>query len=267
VVLPVEDAQPKVRPRIRKKERRRQILLELKLRPHIRIAELADRFGVSSETVRRDFEALSGDGLLDRAHGGAWAPAGGRYPGLDERSRDRLEERERIGRLAATLVRPGETVMVDSGTTTLQMARYLALEGTACLVLTNSLPVAMALGQSDGAEVTLCPGDYVPDEAAVIGPDTIGFLQRHHVDRCLIGASALSEDGPSEAVRGFAAVKRAMLASSADAHLLIDSEKFARRGLAQIGALAALTSIVVDAPPEGALRQSLDRNGVQVMVA
>ena len=116
--------EPVARPRLRKRDRRSQILLELKLRPHLRISELAERFGVSSETVRRDFEALSADGLLSRAHGGGSAPGRGHYPGLDERSRDRLEERERIGRLAATLVQPGDAVMIDAGSTTLQLARF-----------------------------------------------------------------------------------------------------------------------------------------------
>lgn len=83
--------------RLKKSDRRRQILLELKLRPHVRISELARRFNVSTETVRRDVDALSDDGLISRAHGGASAPAQGHYPGLDERTNTHVEERERIG--------------------------------------------------------------------------------------------------------------------------------------------------------------------------
>ena len=90
--------------RLKKNERRRQILLELKLRPHVRISELAARFNVSTETVRRDFDALSVEGLIARAHGGASAPTQGHYPSLDEREGARIDERERIGRRAAELV-------------------------------------------------------------------------------------------------------------------------------------------------------------------
>ena len=265
-MLPVQEAEPVARPRLRKRDRRSQILLELKLRPHLRISELAERFGVSSETVRRDFEALSADGLLSRAHGGGSAPGRGHYPGLDERSRDRLEERERIGRLAATLVQPGDAVMIDAGSTTLQLARFLAFNATPCTVLTNSLPLAMTMGQSDAANVILCPGDYLASESAVVGPDAVDFLDRHNVDRCFIGASGLSANGASETVRGFAAIKRAMLRRSAMSHLLIDSGKFDARGLARVGGLDRLSCVVTDTAPGPALGRALNMAGVTVMV-
>ena len=195
--------------RLRKSERREQILMELKLRPHIRISEMAARFAVSTETVRRDMDKLARDGLISRAHGGATASL--HYPDFQERSQDRQDEREAIGRRAAQLVRPGDTVMIDSGSTTAQLARFLAFAGTPCTVVTNSLAVAMALGQSPTAEIVLCPGDYQPAEAAVTGTDTVQFLRAHNANRCLIGASGIAASGVSETVRGFAALKRAML--------------------------------------------------------
>lgn len=254
------------RQRLRKSERREQILLELRLRPHVRINELAERFGVSGETIRRDFEALSNDGLVNRAHGGASAPALGHYPTLDERSNAKVEERERIGQAASELVRPGDTVMIDSGSTTLQFARFLAYKGTACTVITNSLPVAMALG-SGKAEVILCPGDYLASESATVGTEAIEFLERYNVDRCMIGASGLSVDGPSETVRGFAAIKRAMIRQSATSHLLIDCEKFGRRGLASAGTLKDIGSIVADRKPEGELQAALAAAEVEMVIA
>ena len=78
--------------RLRKSDRRQRILLELKLRPHVRISELARSFNVSNETVRRDLDALAHDGLIARAHGGASAPTQGHYPNLDERSAARIAE-------------------------------------------------------------------------------------------------------------------------------------------------------------------------------
>jgi DeoR/GlpR family transcriptional regulator of sugar metabolism len=261
------DVDLETRPKLRKQERRKHILLELRLRPHVRISELAERFRVSTETVRRDLEKLSADGLLDRAHGGASALISGRYPTFDERSTDRLEERERIGRVAADLVQPDETLMVDSGSTTLQLARFLAFDGTPCTVITNSFPVAMALGQSESAKVIVCPGDYLSSESAVIGTDAIEFLERHSVDRCLIGASGISEGGPSEAIRGFAAIKRTMLRRSAVSHLLIDGQKFGREGLAQVGNLSDITSVISDQTPSAELASSLKHANVEVLVA
>ena len=101
MVEAVISAEAPVRPRLRKDERRAQIVLELRLRPHVRIGELAERFGVSAETIRRDVEALAGDGLVSRSHGGATARAHGRHPGLDERSAARVAERERNGTVTA----------------------------------------------------------------------------------------------------------------------------------------------------------------------
>lgn len=252
--------------RLKKSERRRQILLELKLRPHVRISELARRFNVSTETVRRDFDALADDGLVARAHGGASAPAQGHYPSLDERANARINERERIGRRAAELVRDGETVMIDSGSTTIQMARALAWMGTHCTVITNSIPVAMTIGHG-APEVILCPGEYLPAESAVIGTETLEFLARYNVDRCVIGASGLSAEGPSESVRGFAAVKRVMMQRAAKRHLLIDSQKFDKKGLAQVGDLADLDSVVADERPKGELLSALHGAEVDILVA
>ena len=252
--------------RFKKTERRRQILLELKLRPHVRISDLAARFNVSTETVRRDFDALSDEGLIARAHGGASAPSQGHYPSLDERENARIDERECVGKRAAELVVAGETLMIDSGSTTIQMARALAYLGTPCTVITNSIPVAMTLGHGT-AQVLLCPGEYLAAESAVVGTETLEFLARFNVDRCMIGSSGFSEEGPSESVRGFAAVKRLMLHRATYRQLLIDSEKFGRKGLAHVGDLTDLSSIVVNKRPKGSLLSALEAAAVETVVA
>ena len=252
--------------KLKKSERRRQILLELKLQPHVRISALAERFGVSTETVRRDFDLLSKDGLISRAHGGASTPTRGHYPSLDERAHARIAERERIGSRAARLVNEGETVMIDSGSTTIELARALAYLGTPCSVITNSIPVAMTLGQG-AAEVILCPGEYLPAESAVVGTETLEFLERFHVDICLIGSSGLSAEGPSETVRGFAAVKRKMISRAARSVLLTDSAKFGRTGVVRVTSLSDLTTIVVDRRPGGDLLKAVEASEVDIIVA
>lgn len=252
--------------RLRKDARRARILFELKLRPHVRISELAELFNVSTETVRRDFDALADDGLVARAHGGATAAAPGHYPGLDERAHAHTQERARIGRCAAAMVQEGETLMVDSGSTTIQFAKALALRGTACTVITNSIHVAMTLG-SGAQRVILCPGDYKPAEAAVTGTDTLDYLARYNVDRCMIGASGLTEEGPSETVPGFAAVKRLMLARATRRHLLIDARKFGRKGLNVVGGPGDLDGVVVDQRPDASLESALTVGGVTIVLA
>ncbi|KEP67886.1 DeoR faimly transcriptional regulator [Thioclava dalianensis] len=253
--------------RLRKRDRREQILFELKLRPHLRISELAEQFAVSTETIRRDFDALAEKGLIDRAHGGASRPHPGQYPTLNERERNQFQERERIGRLAAEWIAPGETLMIDAGSTTQQMARFLAMAGTPCRVLTNSLPIAMLLGGSGAAEVILAPGRYLPTESAVVGEETLEFLARHHVERAVIGATALSRDGVSESVPGFAAIKRVMLAQAKTGMLLILGSKFGVHGFTRAATLGALTSVVADSAPPADLEEALRDNDVEVLLA
>ena len=252
--------------KLKKSERRRQILLELKLRPHVRISALAERFNVSSETLRRDLDALAKDNLIDRAHGGASSPSRGHYPSLNERRSSRLIERERIASLAAASVQDGETVMIDSGSTTIELAKALAFRGVVCTVITNSLPVAMTLGHG-AVSVMLCPGEYQHEESAVIGTETLEFLRNYRVDRCMIGASGMSEEGISETVRGFAAVKREMLRRASIRQLLIDSDKFGVTGLLRVGEMEELDTLFTDARPKASLLAALEAGNVDIRVA
>ncbi|MEM9578555.1 MAG: DeoR/GlpR family DNA-binding transcription regulator [Pseudomonadota bacterium] len=267
MALKTQISKPGKRPgKLKKAERRAQILLELKLRPHVRISELARRFHASPETLRRDLDALAKDGLIERAHGGASAPAQGHYPSLHERTSERLDERERIAALAASQVRDGETVMIDSGSTTIELAKALSYRGVCCTVITNSLPIAMTLGHG-AAKVLLCPGEYQPSESAVTGTETLEFLRGYTVDRCMIGASGFSADGVSETVHGFAAIKREMLRRSGMRQLLIGSEKFGQDGVARVAGINALSTIFTDAQPDRDLRHALARANVAIQVA
>lgn len=240
--------------------------MELKLRPHVRISDLAKQFGASTETLRRDLDTLAKDGLIDRAHGGASAPPQRFYPNLTERTAARISERERIAALAALDVQDGETIMIDSGSTTIQLAKALAYRDVSCTVITNSLPVAMTLGQGS-ADVMLCPGEYKADENAVVGTETLEFLQDFRVDRCMIGASGFSADGVSETVRGFAAVKRQMLRQATQRQLLIGAQKFGLRGLARVTALEDLHTLFTDAKPKQDLLAALQAAQVTIRVA
>ena len=113
-----------------KQERQRRIVAELRANPTVRISSLADEFRVSTETVRRDIDELSGQGLVNRTYGGAAATSMSREPAFHQRGDTMVAERERIARSAAALIQPGEVIMVDSGATTAHFARRLAVEGT-----------------------------------------------------------------------------------------------------------------------------------------
>ena len=115
--------------RLKRSERFERIIDELRGSTTVRISQLADDFGVSTETVRRDIDELSRRGLVDRTYGGAAGRPMAREPAVNERYQSLVEERSRIGAFAAQLVEPGDVLMIDSGSTTTHFAQRLAAVG------------------------------------------------------------------------------------------------------------------------------------------
>jgi DeoR/GlpR family transcriptional regulator of sugar metabolism len=157
--------------------------------------------------------------------------------------------------------------MIDAGSTTIQLARFLAFSEAKVTVVTNCLQVAMTLGQARAVTVILCPGSYLSEEGAVVGPETVDFIDRHYVDRCFLGAAGLSERGVTEAVPGFDAVKKAMMRRSRSRHFLIDASKFGRTHLNLVAPLAEIGAIVTDVRADAAILAKLSEAGVSVRVA
>lgn len=250
-----------------KQDRHRQILLELRLVPHVRISDLAARFGVTTETVRRDIEHLNKEGLLQKSHGGASPCAAGMHRVLDQRRHERIGERGRLAQKAATLIQEGQSLMIDAGSTTMEFARAVALAGTPVTVITNSLQVAMILGTSKAARVIMTPGRYLHEEAALVGPETCKSLRNYNVDACYLGASALGETGVSEAVDGFADVKRTMMEQSAARHFLIDASKFGLQHLTRVAKISEMGVLFTDARPEGRLAAALGEHGIDIALS
>ena len=139
-------------------QRRQAILAQVRQHSAVSADDLARQFGVSVETIRRDLRRLGDKGLLDRVYGGATRPAGRSSEGsFAARSVRRMAAKGAIANLAASFVEPGDTVIIDVGTTALEVARALpaAFEGR---VLTNSVPVAMELSARREIELLLCGG-------------------------------------------------------------------------------------------------------------
>ncbi len=253
--------------KLNRSERFERIIAELRANPAVRIPVLADAFGVAAETVRRDLDELSRRGLVARTYGGAAVRPMAREPAVNERYRQRVEERSRIGRQATTLVEPGDVLMIDSGSTTSHFARRLATSAQNVTVLTNSLNVALALGQNARLRVILCPGDYNPREAGVYGQQTTAFLGRYHATKAVIGASGLTREGPVDMDSAACGVKRAMLERAERCLLLVDQGKFEARSLELICPLDALDDVVCDAAPGPELCKALSAANVAFHVA
>ncbi|WP_289154841.1 DeoR/GlpR family DNA-binding transcription regulator [uncultured Salipiger sp.] len=155
--------------------------------------------------------------------------------------------------------------MIDAGSTTMVFARLLAFAETRVTAITNSLQIGMILGQSASARVILAPGHYLPKEAAVVGIDTCDFLSRYHVNACFLGAAGLSEAGVTEAVEGFAAVKRTMMRQSAACRFLIDASKFGLTQLDVVARFDEMDTLISDRAPDRGLATYLSEGGVRIL--
>jgi len=231
------------------------------------LPDIARAFGVSTETVRRDLDALSDGGLVSRTYGGAALPATGVEPSLAERQRELTRERERIAARAFELLAPREVVMLDCGSTTWHFARRLAIEPLPLTVVTNSLGIASTLAANPAIRVVVCPGDYAASEGGTFGPETLAFLRRFLADKAVIGAGGLTADGPTEVHSGAAWVKRVMLERAHRGILLVDHSKFGQARHEIICALAGLDDLVIDAPPPRALAEALAKAEVALHLA
>lgn len=254
-------------PQTRKQARQERIIALLRANPAVRVAGLAREFGVSTETVRRDLDELSQAGVVNRTYGGAARSAMGHEAAVNERLQEQVDERLRIARRASDLVETGDLVMIDGGSTTIHFARQLAARNGRVTVLTNSLGVAAALGPDPASKVVLCPGDYLPSEGIVTGPETIAFLERFYVDKAFIGASGLTDQGPNEVHSSAAWVKRRMLQQAKRSYLLLDSTKFNVLRHELVCPLEEISELITDRRPTGTLRAALARAAVQIDVA
>jgi DeoR/GlpR family transcriptional regulator of sugar metabolism len=251
----------------RKQSRHQRIIAELAASPTVRISHLAEAFGVSSETVRRDIDELTRRGLVDRTYGGAATRHIGLQAAVTERGRMAVEERRRIAVAAAALISPGDVVMIDSGSTTTHFALALAARLRDVTVITNSYGAASALADLPGSRVVLCPGDFSGRERGVYGPETIAFLGRFHADLTVIGASGVTAEGPTEVVSKACWIKRAMLERCRRSVLLVDSSKFDGAHLEVVCPMSRVADLVTDRRPAGGLARAIDAAGTRLHVA
>lgn len=240
---------PAMKRKLGKQARRDRIVAELRANPTVRISELARAFGVTTETVRRDVDSLSEEGLVSRTYGGAAVTALAHEPSLDERTAILVEERTRIANRATEFVKPGDVLMVDSGATTAHFVRRLAVEGKDVTLITNSIGHAAVAGTNPAIKVILCPGYYVARERGTYGPEVAEFLRRYRANHAFIGAGGMTLEGPNDVSAELCWVKRAMIERAGECTLLVDHGKFGNLGLEIICPLERVTRVVTDRPP------------------
>ncbi|MFF2382058.1 DeoR/GlpR family DNA-binding transcription regulator [Streptomyces sp. NPDC058108] len=227
-------------------DRLRQITEAVRAAGRAGVAELAELTGASEMTIRRDLEVLAAQGVLERYRGGARSLLlRGDEPPFALRSQDGLEAKRRIATEAARLIADGESVVVDSGTTCLEVAR--ALKDRRLTVMPLSLHAVNAL--TDGPHLTLLvPGGRPRQgELALTGPLTQASLSALRFDTAVIGCCGLTaEDGLTAYDLDDAAVKRAAIASARRVIAVTEGSKLSRTALAHVAPASALHAVVTD---------------------
>ena len=250
-----------------KRVRQESILAELRASPAIRIAELATTHSVSTETIRRDLDELSAEGLISRTYGGATgAPLAGE-PLLDERFRANVDQRTAVAKATMPLINNGDSLMIDAGATTIHVARRLAAELSELTVVTNSFGVATALAANPSMRILMCPGQYDASDGGVTGPETLAYIRSFSVTTTIIGASRLDIEGPSDFNSASVWVKRTMIERSRQTVLVLDNSKFEQKAFENICTLEALDHLVTDGSPPAPLVKALGVAGVEVHIA
>ena len=231
-------------------ERQLQILDRLRSQGKVTVEELAAAFGVSAATVRADLTALEGQALLRRTHGGALAATESRHePPFLERAETQAEEKRRIGQAAAAMVNPGETILIDAGTTTHEIGRALTTSGKmGVTVVTNNLPTALLLMDAPGIETLVIGGHLEPRRRAMLGPVAVESLRAIRVDRLFLGVNGVDPvNGLTAADFEAVQFKQAMLACAASVVVVADGSKIGRTAFARIAPLSAATLLLTDA--------------------
>ena len=251
--------------------RRAALLEHLSTQGQLTVGTLAEQFGVSIDTVRRDLDQLDAEGLLVRTHGGAVSIASSPRSdrGMDVRMRMQTAEKETIGELAAGLVVDGSVVMLNGGTTTLAVARALR-EHRELTVATNNLRIPAEIPVKALRDLYVFGGAVRTIAQTTAGPVSFqltagGDQLEVQADLAIIAVGAVSTTGYSTSNLGDAAMMAEMMAHASKVAIIADSTKLGRRLFAQIAELGRADWFVTDAPPDAELAAALAAAEVQVL--
>lgn len=233
----------------------------------VAVDELAVRFEVSPQTIRKDLNELTEAGLLARSHGGALLASGVENVAYGARRALAREEKQRIAQRCAALIPDGSSLFLNIGTTTEEVARALAHRRD-LLVVTNNIHVVAILLPSAGVEVVVAGGPVRRADGGIVGEATVDLVSQFKLDFAIIGASALDEDG---ALLDFdyreVRVARAILENARRSILVADATKFERSAPVRIGHVGHLHAFVTDRPPPARFAAACAAAGTRIEVA
>ncbi len=247
------------------KEERQQIIMEtLRRDGKIVAVDLSNSINVSEDTIRRDLRDLADAGLIQRVHGGALlrSPAGASYK---ERQFMSSSAKVAIAKAAVSLVQNRQVIMLDGGTTTLEIARRLPI-GLHATIVTNSPPIAVALADYPDIQIVMIGGHMLSSSLVTIGAAAVEAFSSIHADLCMLGVCSLHPElGVSVPVYEESLVKRIMVANSAEVAALATVDKLGTGAPYTVAPISDLTYIITepDAPDE--LLRPYTEKGITIM--
>ncbi|MFF8096972.1 DeoR/GlpR family DNA-binding transcription regulator [Streptomyces sp. NPDC016675] len=247
-------------------ERREHLLGLLARTGKIVAKDVAADLGISEDSVRRDLRDLAAEGLCQRVYGGA-LPASPAVVDYDARQAVAPDGKRKVAAVAAALVRPGSSLILDGGTTALAVARALPKE-LACTVITHSPTIATALIDHPGAELFLLGGRVFKHSAVTCGAAAVEAAQNVSAELCLLGVTGVHpEAGLTTADADEAAMKRALAARAADTYILASREKIGTASPYRVLPWEKITGLITDADPHDPVVGQLGTLGVQLLAA
>jgi len=253
-------------------ERQHKIVELVQQNNRISVAEICSLFDVSEMTARRDLQELEREGLLRRVHGGAIYNLGRSYePPLKTRSIKQTQKKQAIGQKAAELIFDGDSIALDVGTTTFEIARALHNKRN-LTVLTASLPIANEIVASYSLEsdirLILTGGVVRAREWSMVGEFPSQMYTQLHVDKAFVGIGGISlEDGLTEYNLEDASVKWALLKSAHQIIVVADGSKFGQTTFAVVGPLSAVHTIITDSSAPADMLDELQAMGIEILIA
>jgi DeoR/GlpR family transcriptional regulator of sugar metabolism len=248
--------------------RRRRILDWIQEEGSARVRELAAAFDVSEVTIRGDLERLEGEGHVTREHGGAFlnsVPA--QVSGLTLHHQDNMDKKRRIGALAAGLVADGETLILDAGTTTTEVAQRLT--GRRDLtVITNALNIALTLGAVPGFAVHMPGGQFKAPTLSLSGDKAVDYFRNIFAAKLFLATAGVAlEAGLTYPSFADLQLKEAMIKAAARVYLVADSTKINKSSFTRLGTLDVIHAFITDDGISDADAQAFERRGIEMLIA
>ncbi len=247
-------------------ERRNRLLEIVRKLQFASLPQLVDYLGVSDSTIRRDLEVLEEQGLTRRIHGGViFVGSAAKLPHFEDLEPAQWSLKKAIAQCAAALIEDDDTVLLDGGSTTYELARLLV--GRPLHVVTNSLPVANLFASNANSDLVLIGGNICPRTGVVRGPYADQMLSHVRVRKTILSTAAVSEEGFFNNNMLLIETERAMMRAGKEVIVIADSSKFGNHSLGHVCSLGTVDQVVVDSQLSDEWRARLTAAGVNLVIA